>query len=390
MTHKIDPSQGDFSEIGGILVADAEIITGKWMEKERHELASSKNAHRKELRDMIPKYLRALGAELAGDENGLPERYLIAREHGRQRWQTGWKLNEVVADYQLLKITVLEHLADLLKRSLTVEEMKTTGSYIDDAIIDAVTAYTERSKGELKALNQTLEERVRDGIGLTESRLAKLRKAAVDLIKAKQNERRRIARILHDDLQQLIAACRLRIDGLQLTMAESLFTAEVSVIILLLDKALTVSKNLALELKPPIDAGNVSEMLLWVKGRMLSEFDLDLDLDIAQQHVTVKNEIGLLVYQNLRELLFNVVKHAGCRQATVKLGIDDGSGWLKVAVCDSGAGFDPAALTGPTDHGFGLYYIRERLEMIDGQLDIDSAVGRGTIITMRVPIRIDR
>ncbi|MFZ0130923.1 MAG: hypothetical protein WAK95_00160 [Desulfobacterales bacterium] len=59
-------------------------------------------------------------------------------------------------------------------------------------------------------------------------------------------------------------------------------------------------------------------------------------------------------------------------------------------MCDSGAGFDPAALTGPTDNGFGLYYIRERLEMIDGQLDIDSAVGRGTIITMRVPVQLNR
>ncbi len=390
MTPEVDPPQGDFSEIGGILVADAEIITGKWMEKERRELASPANAHRKELRDMIPKYLRALGAELAGDENGQPERYLIAREHGRQRWQAGWKLNEVVADYQLLQITILEHLSDLLKRPLTVEEMTTTGSYIDDAIIDAVAAFTEQSQSELKELNQTLEERVRERTGLAEGRLAKLRQAAIDLIKAKQNERRRIARILHDDLQQLIAACRLRIDGLQLTMAESLFSAEVAGIILLLDKALTVSKNLALELKPPIDAGNVTEMLQWIKGRMLAEFDLHLDLDIAGHHVTVNHEIGLLVYQNLRELLFNVVKHAGCRQATVTLGIDDGSGWLKVAVCDSGAGFDPAVLTGPTDHGFGLYYIRERLEMIDGQLDIDSAIGRGTIITMRVPAHVDR
>ncbi|MFZ1199897.1 MAG: ATP-binding protein, partial [Desulfobacterales bacterium] len=343
-----------------------------------------------ELRDMIPKYLRALGAELMEDENGQPECYLIAREHGRQRWQAGWKLNEVVADYQLLQITILEHMADLLKRSLTVEEMKTTGSYIDDAIIDAVTAFAEQSQSELKTLNQTLEERVRERTALAERRLAKLRKAALDLIKAKQNERGRIARILHDDLQQLIAACRLRVDGLQPSMAESLFSAEVSSCILLLDKALTVSKNLALELKPPIDAGNVIDMLQWVKGRVLLEFNLDLILDAAQQHITVNHEIGLLVYQNLRELLFNVVKHAGCRQATVTLGIENGGDWLNVAVGDSGAGFDPASLMGPTEHGFGLYYIRERLEMIDGELDIDSAVGRGTIITMRVPVQIDR
>jgi signal transduction histidine kinase len=85
----------------------------------------------------------------------------------------------------------------------------------------------------------------------------------------------------------------------------------------------------------------------------------------------------------VRELLFNVSKHARTEAAQVSVGIVDGK--LRLSVSDSGAGFDPRALAQPASAGLGLFSIRERLEALGGTLEIDSARGRGTRVTLTVP-----
>ena len=175
------------SQIGDVLGRDFEIIARKWMEKERKELANASNAHRSELRNQIPKYLKALGAVLSTEKEGRIDHHLLARDHGIQRWTVGWVLSEVVADYQLLQITILEHLAEAMKRSLTIEEMKTFGAFIDEAIMVAVTAFTAESESELRSLNETLEERVIERPRLAEDRAEKLKKIAIELTKNRKD-----------------------------------------------------------------------------------------------------------------------------------------------------------------------------------------------------------
>ncbi len=375
----------DLSRIAAIIAADAEIITGKWMEKERRELSIASNAHRVELRNLIPKYLTALAAELSRSEAEKIDHYLLARDHGIQRWEANWRLDEVIADYQLLQITLLEHLAEALKRNLAIQEMITIGIFIDDAIIIAVTAFTEQSESALRSLNETLEERVLERTRVAKDKEAKLRKAGIDLIKAKQIERQRIARILHDDLQQLMAASLLRVEGLNPKMSTSAFEAELDTISGMLHKALTVSKNLAIELRPSVDPGNIPKLLKWIQERMQEEYDLQVTTGAGQDEIVVGQEIGLLTYQSLRELLFNVVKHGKCRQASVTCEVAE-KRMLIFTVSDAGSGFDISTLKKAENKGFGLNYIQERLEMVGGKLDIRSTIGQGTHITMQLPL----
>ena len=96
--------------------------------------------------------------------------------------------------------------------------------------------------------------------------------------------------------------------------------------------------------------------------------------------------VGVLIFQSIRELLFNIVKHAGVSDAEIKLNpLEENS--VQITVRDHGKGFDPAKIQkdGPTRAGFGLFSIRERLSLIGCEFRIDSAVGNGSTFTMVVP-----
>jgi signal transduction histidine kinase len=91
----------------------------------------------------------------------------------------------------------------------------------------------------------------------------------------------------------------------------------------------------------------------------------------------------VLLFQVVRELLFNVVKHADTDRALVTL--DDEDGTLVITVEDEGRGFDPDTLEPKTEGGFGLFSVRERLRLFGGHLEIDSTPGNGTRMTAVLP-----
>lgn len=381
-------SNSNLPEIGTIITDNTAHISQIWMDQARRELDQASNAHREALRNMIPTFLKVLGEEFCKPGDEMIGRHLLARDHGLQRFDVGWKLNEVVADYQLLQIVLFEYIGNRLKRSFTIKEINTIGSYMDEAIMIAVVAFTNESEKTLKSLNETLEERVIARTKQAAEKAEKLRKAAQELIRTRQHERQRIARILHDDLQQLIAASRLRADGLEpCADSHTHQKKELDVIKNMLDDAQAISRSLAVELRPPIDPSHIVNMVRWIKDRMFHEFKLKIILDECKEDVVVEQEIGLLVYQSFRELLYNVVKHGKCDEATISINRENRArDWLVVTVSDKGAGFDLKSLEKPpSDSGFGLTYIRDRLEMIEGELDIWSMVGDGTRITMKLP-----
>ncbi len=248
-----DSTPQGFSEIGDILVRDADIITGKWMEQERGVLPSARQAHRDELKNLIPGYLRVLGSDLAKTGMVNSDSQRLARDHGVQRLQSDWNLNDVIADYQILQVTVLEHLSEILHRSLTVDEMKAIGSDIDEAVMVAVEAFITQSQGELLALKKKYEKQIEDKIRFADARISRLRNTTVDLIKSKECERNRIAGILRDDLLQLMSVCRLRTERLRAGIDEDALVAELETIIDILRKALSVARKLTRELSATTD-----------------------------------------------------------------------------------------------------------------------------------------
>ena len=238
----------------------------------------------------------------------------------------------------------------------------------------------KRTEEELRWLNETLEVRVRE-------RTDQVRELASTLAMAEQDERRRIAQILHDDLQQLLFGIQLKMtfvrQGAEATGAAALVehAAESEDY---LDRAILVSRQLTVDLSPPVLAGEgLTQTLEWLTTQMQEVHNLAVDLRAEHPFVIEQEGMRVLLFQIVRELLFNVVKHADTDRATVT--IDEADGGLIIIVADEGAGFDPAALKPKTEGGFGLFSVRERLRLFGGTLEIESAPGEGTRMIATIP-----
>jgi PAS domain S-box-containing protein len=224
--------------------------------------------------------------------------------------------------------------------------------------------------------------------GELEHRAAQLARLSLELTMAEQRERRRMAEMMHDHLQQLLAGARLNLD---IAIAESdadrapAFKNAYDLIL----QALEASRTLSAELSPPVlFRQGLPEAFGWLARWMKKTHALDVELQCDQADCPVEEAIKVLLFQSVRELLFNVKKHARTDSALVAL--TTVGAMIKVAVSDKGAGFDPHRLDPSdceTDKGFGLFSVRERLVLLKGTFDIESRPDRGTTVTLTAPMR---
>ena len=148
-----------FEEVGEALARDADLIIEAWADRAHAQQHGRAGAHRSELRDHLPSFLRSLGNRLASPESESDHTtHAQAEDHGRFRWQVGWELEEVVIDYQILQIASLEHLRGVLQREPTVDEIIALGVHIDDAVAAAVVAFVEHQADQLKQAHRRLNE----------------------------------------------------------------------------------------------------------------------------------------------------------------------------------------------------------------------------------------
>src|SRR4029077_17313310 len=105
------------------------------MQRALQEQPNAEAAHRSEMRNELPAFLRAMSKSLTEIDSAEVSRHrLLAVEHGEQRWQHGWQLSEVVRDYQILRLVLLDHLDSALIRRLTMQEIMAIGLVLDEAI----------------------------------------------------------------------------------------------------------------------------------------------------------------------------------------------------------------------------------------------------------------
>lgn len=232
-----------------------------------------------------------------------------------------------------------------------------------------------------------VEDDLRRAHGVLAERAAQLRALADELTRSEQRERRRLARLLHDHLQQLLVAAKYRTAALSAIVGEPTKTAAAE-IEQLLDSGIAAARTLTAEISPPLhpNAG-LPERLSWLARWMETRHGLQVNLTMPSGLPNSGEDVDALLFESVRELLFNVVKHARVESAGVEVGWGADRA-LRITVTDDGLGFDPAVLrmSGDASVGFGLLSIRERLELVGGRIEIDSAPGRGSRFTLTAPV----
>ena len=258
---------------------------------------------------------------------------------------------------------------------------------------------TERRRMEalLRQTNERLEEDVRarteeltrtidclqDAMKELEHRADQIQKVTLELVQAEDRERKRLAEFLHDDLQQILAAAKFQLSILDSRVASDTAAREtLEQIKQMLKEAIDKSRSLSHELGPPVLYHNrLDAVFEWLGGQMENRHGLIVRVRIRGEVDSNSEAVRSFLYRTAQEILFNTVKYAQVREATLRLQRVRDELWLTIS--DKGRGFDPASLAQTA--GFGLSTIRERAELLGGRMKVKSAPGKGCILFIAVP-----
>jgi len=203
------------------------------------------------------------------------------------------------------------------------------------------------------------------------------------LIRAREEERARIAADIHDDAIQVISAASLRAQQLGLQLRDPIARQVLGKLQETLNLSLDRLRQLIFDLRPPdLESGRLAAALRAYLEEMRSDSGIVYKLN-DRMTAQAPDPVALLIYRNVREALTNVRKHARARTVTVELlDIEDG---CLARVVDDGVGYDPAEVEARPGH-LGLVLIKERAELAGGWCRIESCPGTGTTVEFWVPL----
>ena len=219
----------------------------------------------------------------------------------------------------------------------------------------------------------------------TEARLQdyqqQLRRLASEISLAEEKERRRIASELHDGTIQNLALAKIKLGELEREVEQNGDLPIFEDIRELLESSIHDARSLIFELSPPVlyelGLGAAAE---WLGEQFEARYGVRCRVTANQSEEPLHVDIEVVLFQVLRELLVNVVKHANA--AAVDISLRRVNDRLVLCVNDDGDGFDATAVVAGAWGGFGLFNIRERLQLLGAGLEIDSGRGTGTRITV--------
>lgn len=255
--------------------------------------------------------------------------------------------------------------------------------------LQAANQQLRASEQQLKATNQQLHASEQQLLDYQ----AQLKSLASQLTLVEESERRRIATELHATIGQSLAVSKLQLDVLRQSVSDKKLVKALDEVCNTLGETIQDTRTLTFDLSFPIlyELGFETAVAGWLSERIQEKYDIAATkFEDDGQPKPLDDDIRVLLFRDVRELLINVVKHAQAKK--VKVSVRRVGRQIHVGVEDDGRGFDPAKVraTAVKKGGFGLFSIRERLEQIGGELKIDSAPGHGTNVTVVAPLKQDQ
>jgi PAS domain S-box-containing protein len=261
------------------------------------------------------------------------------------------------------------------RMDLTLEIVSADGSAVDLQVVGTSSAATDATPREIHLVL----------IDVTELRRTEraLQAAVAAATLAEERERRKLAADLHDDAGQLLSLASLKLHALGEAREVERGARMVELEDLLVEIRRRIS-TLSFQLSPPLlhDVGLIAAVQ-WLAEDLESSHGLSVKI-IEEHQLELDENARVTFYRAIRELLFNVVKHAGVKEARVRVSRE--GGMARIAVEDGGVGMPPRAKR----HGFGLLALRERLEQLGGSLETRTTPGSGTTVAVSLPIGSSR
>jgi len=273
--------------------------------------------------------------------------------------------------YGLLSVSVPAHLTTDEKEQTLFEEIAGDIAFaLHDIELDE-----ERKQAEQKILASR----------------EKLRHLTSELCIAEERERRRLAAGVHDNVGQNLALAKLTLQSLMESASGSNMSAPLDEVCAVIEKTIQDVHSLTFELSNPVlhELGFEAAVEQWLTEQVQEKYGIKYKFTADLQPLQLDNEISIILFQAVRELLVNVVKHA--KANTVGVRIQKAGDRVQVAVEDDGVGFLLSKLHSSLSQnkrgGFGLFSIQERLEYLSGDINIKSAPEQGTSVYLTVPLK---
>lgn len=239
----------------------------------------------------------------------------------------------------------------------------------DMAILGIVTDITERKRTEKRVVQYQ----------------QRLRSLASELARTEERQRHELATQLHDGTCQELALLKMQLQSLMTTMPEQHQEA-CTAICQGLTESMERLRDLSFDLSPPVlyASGLYAALEKLVENQLKEYADVTWTLESSVKRDDLPDDVRILLYRSVRELLINVVKHA--RADMVSIQCTQLSGAYHITVTDNGIGFDFTQVEPAQSGGFGLFNIQERLRHFGGELTIRSRPQRGSCIRLTLPL----
>ena len=308
----------------------------------------------------------------------------------------------VLSDYYLQGFSGLDVLRLVKERDGDVPFIMVSGKLGEETAVEVMKAGADDYilKDRLSRLVPAIEREQHAAEARRERRRAeqeilgyqdKLRSLVAELTIAEERQKRHIATELHDGIVQTLSVLTLKIEVLRLTGQDSGLSDSLGTIQREVSQVITDIRGLMEQLSPSA----LFELGFCASLRTLSEvqrerFGFDIEVHGEDELLDVDEDVRMILFQAVRELLRNVIKHANIDRARVTMSREGGS--VHVVVQDEGAGFDPSEhlLRPHRTGGFGLFNIQERLRYLGGDLQVTSQPGQGASFTIVMPVESRR
>lgn len=215
------------------------------------------------------------------------------------------------------------------------------------------------------------------------------RQRASQITNAMEEERKRIARELHDETSQVLTSLLISLAVLEESVKTQEARDRIADTRMLAHQTLRAIRNLSIDLRPSaLDDLGLIPALRWYVKEYQQKFPISVSFQAVGFKERFNNDMETVLYRIVQEALTNIAKHAQAKNATVMLKEDQEA--IYATITDDGRGFDPDSLKGNPgpgqERGWGLVGMRERADLFDGTLSIESQPGKGTTVQVRIPL----